>query len=71
MTPASATERDGAQALLQMVLAWLTGLRLLWVDGGYSGERFAQWVKTIRPQLEVEVVKRPNPTHGFKILPRR
>src|SRR4051812_22991026 len=41
VTPASTTERDGAQALLQAVLSWLSWLRLLWVDGGYCGERFA------------------------------
>jgi hypothetical protein len=27
------------------VLGWFTWLRILWVDGGYTGETFAQWVK--------------------------
>jgi transposase len=71
VTPASTTERAGAQALLQTVLTWLSWLRLLWVDGGYCGEIFAQWVKTIRPNLEVQVVKRSDDTQGFKVLPRR
>lgn len=71
VTPASTPERDGAQGLLERTLAWFAWLRLLWVDGGYTGEAFAQWVKTIRPKLEVEVVKRSDDTSGFKVLPRR
>ena len=42
VTPASTPERDGAQGLLGRVLVWFTWLRLLWVDGGYSGANFAQ-----------------------------
>ena len=53
------------------VLRWLSLLRLLWVDGGYAGEAFAQWVKALRPQLDVEVFKRSDSTKGFKILARR
>ena len=71
VTPASAPEREGAQGLLKRALGWLAWLRLLWVDGGYSGDAFAQWVKTIRPKVEVAVVKRSDDTRGFKILPRR
>lgn len=71
VTPASTTERDGAQALLTPVLGWLTWLRLLWVDGGYRGEAFAQWVKGLRPKLKVEVVKRSDDVKGFVVLPRR
>ena len=71
VTPASTPERDGAQGLLGRVLVWFTWLRLLWVDGGYSGANFAQWVKGIRPKLEVEVVKRSDDVQGFKVLPRR
>jgi putative transposase len=68
---ASTTERDGAQLVLRRVLGWFTWLRLLWVDGGYIGETFAQWVKSLRPQLAVEVVKRSDDTAGFTVLPRR
>ena len=71
VTPASTPERDGAQAVLSKVLAWFTWLRILWVDGGYTGEAFAQWVKELRPKLAVEVVKRSNTTTGFKVLPHR
>ena len=71
ITPASTPERDGAQALLTRVLGWFTWLRLMWVDGGYSGETFAQWVQEIRPKLKVEVVKRSDDVQGFVVLPRR
>jgi len=71
VTPASTTERDGAQVALGRVLGWFTWLRILWVDGGYTGETFAQWVKSLRPKLAVAVVKRSDSIVGFKILPRR
>lgn len=71
VTPANTTERDGAKAVLGRVLAWLTWLRLLWVDGGYTGSEFADWVKVRRRTLKVEVVKRSDDTRGFKVLPRR
>lgn len=71
VTPASTPERDGAQVLLTRVLGWLTWLRLLWVDGGYSGTTFAHWVRGLRPKLQVEVVKRSDDVKGFVVLPRR
>jgi putative transposase len=57
--------------VLRQVLGWFTWLRLLWVDGGYTGDAFAQWVKELRPKLKVEVVKRSDDTRGFKVLPHR
>jgi putative transposase len=71
VTPADTTERDGAQALLKRTLVFFTWLRLLWVDGGYSGPAFANWVKTMRAKLKVEVVKRSDDVTGFQVLPRR
>lgn len=71
VTSASSTERAGAQVVLGRVLTWFTWLRLLWVDGGYTGATFANWVKELRPKLVVEVVKRSDSTAGFKVLPRR
>jgi transposase len=71
VTPADCPEREGAQQVLQQVGGWFKRLRKLWVDGGYTGEPFAQWVRTHWPKLEVEVVKRPDATAGFTVLPRR
>jgi transposase len=69
--PANTPERAGAMALLAPVLPRFTWLRKLWVDGGYTGEDFAAWVKTHRPKLDVEVIKRNDDTCGFKVLPKR
>ncbi len=71
VTPANVTERAGAQGLLRLTLGWFTWLRLLWVDGGYNGDAFAQWAQSLRAKLTVQVVKRSDRTHGFKVLPRR
>jgi transposase len=71
VTPASTPERAGAQTLLAPLLGQFNRLRLLWVDGGYTGATFAQWVKDLRPKLKVEVVKRSDKVTGFKVLPRR
>jgi putative transposase len=71
VTPADCPERDGAQAVLRRVGGWFTRLRRLWVDGGYTGEPFAQWVRDHWPKLEVEVVRRPHASAGFAVLPRR
>jgi len=71
VTPADTTERDGGKAVLGRVLGWLASLRLLWVDGGYTGDTFANWVKALRAKLAVEVVKRSDDVRGFKVLPRR
>lgn len=71
LTPASTPERAGARGLLGRVLPWLTWLRLMWVDGGYSGPEFAHWVRRHRRKLTVEVVKRSDDVQGFAVLPRR
>jgi len=71
ITPASTPERDGAQTLLKEVLKGFAWLQLMWVDGGYSGPAFAQWVRGVRPKLRTEVVKRSDDTTGFAVLPRR
>lgn len=71
ITSAGVPEREGAQTLLGRVLVWFTWLRKLWVDGGYSGDAFAKWVRGVRPKLDVEVVKRTDDVSGFKVLPRR
>jgi transposase len=69
--PANTPERAGAQVLLTPLLPHFTWLRKLWVDGGYTGADFAAWTKTLRPLLDVEVVKRSDDVSGFKVLPKR
>ena len=71
VTAAAGPERAGARSLRAGVLGWFTWWRRRWVDGGDSGPEFAAWVRTLRPKLEVEVVKRSDKVPGFKLLPRR
>jgi len=71
VTKADCPERDGAQQVLQRVGGWFKRWRKLWVDGGYTGETFAEWVRAQWPKLEVEVVKRSDKSIGFAVLPRR
>jgi transposase len=71
ITPASTPERAGAQGLLKQVLQSCPWLRIMWVDGGYTGPDFAAWVRAQRPKLAVEVVRRCDEVKGFKVLPRR
>jgi len=69
--PANVPEREGARSLLGKVLQWFSWLRIMWVDSGYSGPDFAQWVRGERPKLKVEVVKRSDAAKGFHVLARR
>ncbi len=64
-------ERAGAKLLLLRALKrGFTRLALIWADGGYSGEPFANWVLQHCGWL-VEVIKRSDDTKGFVVLPRR
>ena len=40
------------------------------VDGGYTGESFANQVKQRLPRAHVHVIKRVSP-HAFAVLPQR
>ena len=66
VTPANNTERDGAKMLLGGVLGWFTWLRILWVDGGYTGENFANWVKGLRPKMPSRLSNAPTPPKASK-----
>jgi len=68
---ANTPERVGAEALLAALLPYFPWLRKLWVDGGYSGADFADWVRQRRPKLAVEVVKRTDVLAGFRVVPKR
>ena len=70
ITPANVPEREGAKSLLSEILFYFRWLRKIWVDGGYSGVNFADWVREQKPCLDVEVVKRSE-SDSFKVLPRR
>ncbi len=64
-------ERAGAKLLLQRaVTKGFARLQLIWADGGYTGVEFKAWVWKLTGWI-FEVVKRPEGTKGFAVLPRR
>ena len=69
VTKADVTDRDGAIEMIGLNLDNLSSVEKFLVDGGYSGENFANAVKKICG-AEVEVVKR-NELHKFVVLPKR
>lgn len=70
---ANVPEREGAKQLLHQVhqeRQRVSRLVLIWVDGGFSGKEFGQWVMdTFRWILAV--VLRPDGVKGFVLLPKR
>ena len=83
--PANQNDRDGARSLLSHPGERLAGIQVLWVDQGYTGTPFAEWVRSELPGCEVRVTRRQHPhawlnnresseektSAAFEILPRR
>jgi len=69
VTTANVTDRDGAIQLAQREKETLSEVENVLVDGGYSGEPFAEKIHDIL-KATVEVAKR-NELHTFKVLPKR
>jgi putative transposase len=71
LEPADCPERKGARTLLAASLADYPQLLKLWVDSGFNGPAFADWVQTQNPKLVLEVVKKLAEAPGFHVLPKR
>ena len=69
VTTANVTDRNGAIDMARQYKENLSEVKNMLVDGGYSGENFAQEIKMIL-KAKVEVVKR-NELHKFVVLPKR
>lgn len=69
ITTANVTDRDGAAAMFDHAKANLAGVKNVLVDGGYTGEPFADKVKEIIGAT-VEVAKRSE-LHTFAVIPKR
>lgn len=67
--PANVQDRDGAKAVLELLLGRFPRLRLIWADGGYRG-KLIEWTKLLGPWT-LEIVKRNDDVTGFSVLPRR
>jgi transposase len=71
VTAASVQDRDAAKPLLWNLRKAFPSVRLAWADGGYAG-KLVTWASTrLKPKLTLEIVKRPDDLHTFKVLPRR
>ena len=69
VTTANVTDRAGALAAFSLSAHTLSEVKNVLVDGGYTGEPFAQSVHTLRGAT-VEVVKRSE-LHTFAVIPKR
>ena len=72
ITTADVTDRNGTIDMVEYycdVTDNLSQVKKLLVDGGYSGQNFANEIKRLS-NAEVEVVKR-NELHTFEVLPKR
>lgn len=69
ITTANVTDRDGALEMIGFSLDNLSCVKKFIVDGGYSGDNFANAVRELCG-AEVEVVKRDE-LHKFVVLPKR
>ena len=69
VTAASVQDRDGARPLLWKLAAGYRAITLIWADGGYAGQLVTWAGQTLRRTLQI--VKRPDGLHTFKVLPRR
>jgi len=70
VTTADVTDRKGGLLALSCRKACLSEVKKILVDGGYTGQPFAEGVDEIIPGAEVEVVKR-NELKTFVVLPQR
>jgi transposase len=69
ITTADITDRNGAILMFEAAKSNLTQVKNVLVDGGYTGEPFANRVNEIL-DATVEVVRR-NELHRFVVLPKR
>jgi transposase len=69
VTAACVQDRDAAKPLLWNLHRAFPSVKLTWADGGYAGKLIGWATRWLH--LKVEVVKRPDDLHTFKVLPRR
>ena len=73
VTAASVGEREGGKKVLKRVKQssnQVSRLTTIWVDGGFNGDPFMQWVMDFCRWI-VQVVLRPEQTKGFVLLKKR
>lgn len=63
-------EQEGAKRVFERVRGRHPRLQLIWADAGYNVNWLIEWVKKTC-QWVLEIVKRPEGSKGFVLLPRR
>jgi transposase len=71
VTAASVQDRDAARPLLWNLRKAFPSVKPAWADGGYAGKLVTWAAARLRPKLILQIVKRPDDLHTFKVLPRR
>jgi transposase len=71
VTAASVQDRDAAKPLLWNLRKAFPAVKLTWADGGYAGKLVTWAHSKLKPKLTLEIVRRPDDLHTFKVLPRR
>jgi len=73
VTAAHVGEREGGKQVLKRVKKMgqaVSRVHTVWVDGGFDGEPFMEWVMNVCRWI-VQVVLRPEQTKGFVLLKKR
>lgn len=70
ITTANVSDKAGANELLEARAAQLSAVKAALVDGGYSGQPFADFVSQCLAGAAVEVAKRSE-LHTFAVIPKR
>lgn len=72
VSAASVQDRDGAMPLLDILRHRCSRLRLLWVDQASAGDLIAgRWALRPWRNIRLDMVRRPEGTKGFLLLPKR
>jgi transposase len=71
VTAADVQDRDGGILLLSPLFGMFPFLKKLFADSAYGGPIFHDAVAQILPDLDIEIIKRPDRIKGFIVLPRR
>ena len=70
MTPANIGDREGAKQVMLPLKTYLPRMKKVWMDGGYDGELFMEWVLK-ELGWEIEITHPPEGSKGFQVVPRR
>ena len=68
---ATVQDRDGGILLLIALADRLPWLKKLFADGASQGPVFGKALAKVRPQLQLEIIKRSEAAPGFVVVPKR